>query len=141
MFDGVAIPRAIAVWGSSASLGPILGPLIGAAALVRYNTWRAPLWILVCVSSFTCASSEFAHADRAVVCMLVFLPETSATKILDDRKRRVAKRTDRPVQTEWEKSGTSALAGHADSAGFNITVLGTIRDAIKIRCAITPVRH
>ena len=55
--------------------------------------------------------------------MLALTLQTSATKILDDRKRRVAKRTNRPVQTEWEKSG------------MNISVLGTIRDAIKIRCA------
>lgn len=35
--------------GSFATLGPILGPLIGAAAILHpgWETWRSPLWLLV----------------------------------------------------------------------------------------------
>ena len=49
----IMAPRAIAIWGSFATAGPVMGPLIGAAAAVRWNTWRAPLYVLACVAAFT----------------------------------------------------------------------------------------
>lgn len=62
-------PRAIAIWGSFATAGPVMGPLIGAAASVRYETWRAPLYILACVAAFTivlmCVWCHMRHADAA----------------------------------------------------------------------------
>jgi len=99
-------PRAIAIWGSFATAGPVMGPLIGAAAAVRYNTWRAPLYVLACVAAFT------------IVLMFFTLPETSPDAILHRRMLRLRRATgDDKYETEWQKEGK------------DISIWGTIKTA------------
>lgn len=86
-----------------------LGPLIGAAAINTFGSWRAPLWIVSINAAIT------------LVVLFFVLPETSRETILYRRAKRVRKRTGRQeLQTEWERSGQV------------VSIIGTIKTAILI---------
>ncbi|KAI9050926.1 hypothetical protein LZ554_005038 [Drepanopeziza brunnea f. sp. 'monogermtubi'] len=72
----------IAIWGTAALCGPVLGPLIGGFA-VQHKNWQWAIWELLWLSGF------------ALIMMILFLPETSSANILYRRSRRLRKLTGR----------------------------------------------
>lgn len=83
VFPQEKAPLALAMWGLSASAGPVLGPLIGGYASSGFpgingdGDWRWTIWPLLMLSGFTFFVLTFT------------MPETSATNILHRRAERL----------------------------------------------------
>ncbi|KPI40070.1 Transporter mfs1 [Cyphellophora attinorum] len=90
MFSVIYIPYGLCWWVFSAWCGPAFGPLIGGfAAMAKGWTW--PMWEVVWIAS------------PVLVLLLLFMPETSADKILLHRARRLRKLTGDPrLQSQGE---------------------------------------
>ncbi|TFY50405.1 hypothetical protein EVG20_g11539, partial [Dentipellis fragilis] len=98
MFDATHRAYAISLWACAGVSAPIMGPIIGAAVVQRWNTWTAPLWLLMGLSALSTILSFFT------------LPETSYTNILHRRARRFRLETNDPShlsQGEIDASETS----------------------------------
>ncbi|KAI5306483.1 hypothetical protein KEM56_000661 [Ascosphaera pollenicola] len=113
------IGYAIALYAVSGVCGPILGPLLGTAVNLRWNTWRASVWLIVGVTAFTTVFTFF------------FLPETLSTNILLRRARRIrAKTDDQSCKTQTELA--------APEKDFFMTLIKQTVDDFKLSC-IDPV--
>ncbi|UZJ54149.1 hypothetical protein CBS101457_003469 [Exobasidium rhododendri] len=86
VFAPTTAPLALAMWGLSASAGPVLGPLIGGYASEAFGVegWRWTIWPLLMLSGFTLILLTFS------------MPETSASNILYRRTVRLRQVTGNP---------------------------------------------
>jgi MFS transporter, DHA1 family, multidrug resistance protein len=90
MFSVIYIPYGLCWWVFSAWCGPAFGPLLGGfAAMAKGWTW--PMWEVVWIAS------------PVLLLLLLFMPETSADKILLRRARRLRELTGDPrLQSQGE---------------------------------------
>jgi DHA1 family multidrug resistance protein-like MFS transporter len=86
VFAPTTAPLALGMWGLSASVGPILGPIVGGFASEAYGLegWRWTIWPLLMLSGFTLLLLTFS------------MPETSASNILYRRVVRLRQVTGNP---------------------------------------------
>jgi DHA1 family multidrug resistance protein-like MFS transporter len=78
MFRLIKVPYLLSFWAAAATLGPALGPVIGAFSVEAMN-WRWPQWEMLWLSG------------PIFLMMFISLPETSAQNILLRRARRLRK--------------------------------------------------
>ena len=90
MFALIYIPYGLLFWVFSAWGGPAIGPIIGGFAAMAKG-WRWPMWEVVWMAS------------PVLMCLLVFMPETSSQNILLRRASRLRKLTgDERLQSQSE---------------------------------------
>ncbi|KAL6908298.1 major facilitator superfamily domain-containing protein [Trichoderma evansii] len=82
MLNLIALPYALAGWGTFATAGPAIGPLVSGFSVAAEN-WHWSLWEIVWTSA------------PIFVLMFFFLPETSSATILLQRAKRLRRLTGR----------------------------------------------
>lgn len=93
MLNLIALPYALAGWGTFATAGPAVGPLVSGFSVAAEN-WHWSLWEIVWASA------------PVFVLMFFFLPETSSATILLQRAKRLRRltgRTDLRSQSEMDQ--------------------------------------
>jgi len=80
LFDPFHLPYAMGLWAVGAICGPVLGPVVGAAA-AQANGWKWTIWELMWLSGFS------------FIVMTLFQPETYGPNVLYKRARRLRKLT------------------------------------------------
>ncbi|GAA6005591.1 hypothetical protein JCM11491_003693 [Sporobolomyces phaffii] len=80
LFDPFHLPYAMGLWAVGAICGPVLGPVVGAAA-AQAKGWKWTIWELMWLSGFS------------FIVMTLFQPETYGPNILYKRARRLRKLT------------------------------------------------
>ncbi|KAJ7650947.1 major facilitator superfamily domain-containing protein [Roridomyces roridus] len=80
IFPPTQVPYVLGIWTLAATVGPILGPVIGGFS-AQAKGWRWPILELIWLSGFT------------LIFLAVFLPETNGPTILLRRAKRLRKLT------------------------------------------------
>lgn len=123
IFEPKHLPYSLDIWGSLAALGPLLGPLFGGYAF-QDQGWRWTIWAVACMAGFT------------LLVVLVFLPETSADKLLRDKAMRLRRETG---DSRWKSA--SEISGGLTFANtvriylvrpFELLILEPIGKSMKI---------
>ncbi|GAA5936674.1 MFS transporter [Sporobolomyces koalae] len=104
VWDPYMLGYAMAIWSVGAVCGPVLGPVVGAAA-AQANGWKWTIWELMWLSGFS------------FIVMSLFLPETYGPNILYKRARRLRKLTGNPLIMTKEELEAQDSPGIAASGG------------------------